>query len=420
MTRNPRRGSANGRRRNEKQTSVLGSTLGDASSRLRARGVPRSGIRMQDGLKVADGALPDTTIISESARGMGPRILRIVALVSGSLAVILLLFTLVLAIFSHTAAFKITSVKTFDTDHVSAQDVAQLIHLDPDATLLNVDTEALANQVRSNSWIGSVQIESSFPDTLVVHTRERSVGALVAMRSGGICWLLGDDGVWIEPVRVESSDDETAEDAALANAEQLGVILISDVPSDVSPVAGTVATDASIKAALEVNGQLSPSFKSNVAGYAAPDEEGITCILKNGVEVSLGSTSNLDTKEAVAQGILNEFGGQITYINVRVPSRPSYRRVESTYVREGTGATGVAIDEESNFANLPQRPPESDDAYENEEIPDEYLDGSAHSSGSDESTYGYGGRNTGSSSSTSAGRTSSTNGYGGANESSTW
>lgn len=354
----------------------MGSTLGEAPSRLRARGVPRSGIPMHDGLKVADGALPDTTIISDSARSAGPHILRIVAIVSGSMAGVLLLLTLVIAIASHTSIFQIASVETYDTEHVSAQDVAQLIHLEPGVTLLNVDSEAITNQVRANSWIASAQIESSFPDKLIVRTRERVVGALVAMRSGSICWLLGDDGVWIEPLRVQSADDASVKDAALAEAERLGVILICDVPSDVSPVAGTQATDSSIIAAREAHSQLSDAFRANVVGYAAPDEDGLSCILRNGVEVSFGSIANLDSKEAVARGILDEFGGQITYINVRVPSRPSYRRVESSYVREGTGATGVAVDEESDFASLPQRPPEEEEE-ETGEIPEEYLTDSA-------------------------------------------
>ena len=49
----------------------------------------------------------------------------------------------------------------------------------------------------------------------------------------------------------------------------------------------------------------------------------------------------------VAMRVLNDYEGQVTYINVRIPSRPTYRRVASEYVTEGTGATGTSVEKES-------------------------------------------------------------------------
>lgn len=378
MANRTRRGT--GSRRGTGRPSVLGSTLGDASSRLRARGVPRSGIRTQESLKVAEGALPDTTMGSAAARLSGHRVLRIVAIVSGTLVTVLLIFALVLVILSHTSVFRITTVETFDTEHVSAADVAQLVRVEEGATLLNVDTEAIERGVRNNPWIGSVEVQSAFPNKLIVRTTERTVVALVAMSSGGVCWLLGDDGVWIEPMRVEAEEGESFEDASLATAEQMGIVMISGIPSEVTPSAGSEAPEEAIQAALTLNDLLPQDFKSMVASYSAPDENGLSCILTSGVEVSFGTTANVESKVRVALKVLDEFGGQVTYINVRVPSRPTYRRVGSSYVREGTGATGVAIDEESNFADLPQRKPEEDD-LETSEIPEEYFeDGTSSSS----------------------------------------
>nr|MCR5392904.1 cell division protein FtsQ/DivIB [Olsenella sp.] len=92
--------------------------------------------------------------------------------------------------------------------------------------------------------------------------------------------------------------------------------------------------------------QLTPEFRNQVVCYSASSDDDISCILSNGVEVSFGQVRNVDTKESVAKRILDEFGGQVTYINVRVPSHPTYRRVNSTYVREGSGATGSLLDEQ--------------------------------------------------------------------------
>lgn len=373
MVRSLRQGSSEGR--SSRKTSVVGSTLGEASSRLRARGVPRSGIPTQDGLKVAEGALPDSSmgLGVVSARKAGHSILRLVAIISGSLVVLLLVFALVLAILSRTSMFQITSIETYDTEHVKAEDVAQLIRLEPGATLLNVDIESVEKAVLNNPWIASVEIQSSFPDRLLVRTQERTVGGLVAMRSGGICWLLGSDGVWIEPTRVEAQEGSSSDDAALAEAERIGVVMIYNVPASVSPVAGSRCTDEPILAALSLAEQFPQDFRDMVVSYAAPDEDGISCILASGVEVSFGSPTNVETKVAVAKKILEEYAGQVTYVNVRVPSRPTYRRVGSTYVREGTGATGVAVDEESDFASYPQREPEEDEDELDEDSDDSWY-----------------------------------------------
>lgn len=326
-----------------------------------------------------------------SARKAGHSILRLVAIVSGSLVVLLLVFALVLAILSRTSMFQITSIETYDTEHVTAEDVAQLIRLEPGATLLNVDIESVEKAVLNNPWIASVEIQSSFPDRLLVRTQERTVGGLVAMRSGGICWLLGSDGVWIEPTRVEAQEGSSSDDTALAAAERLGVVMIYDVPASVSPVAGSACTDEPIRAALTLAEQFPQDFRDKVVSYAAPDEDGISCILASGVEVSFGSPTNVETKVAVANKILEEYAGQVTYVNVRVPSRPTYRRVGSTYVHEGTGATGVAVDEESDFASYPQREPEEEETDEyGEEAEDSwynYIDDVSGTSSSD-SEYG--------------------------------
>ena len=42
------------------------------------------------------------------------------------------------------------------------------------------------------------------------------------------------------------------------------------------------------------------------------------------------------------QQLLAKYPNRITYINVRVPSSPSYRMLDSDAVQEGTGAYGDA------------------------------------------------------------------------------
>lgn len=290
------------------------------------------------------------------------RALRIVAIVSGGLIILLISIAIAVAILSTMNVFEVTNVEADGTEHVKPEDVVQLADVPKGTTLLRFDGEQIEQNVLRNPWVASIEIERVFPDTLRLHAKERKPGAVVSMGTGGIAWLMGDDGVWIEPLKLKVEESESVNDVALKQAASLGVVLISDVPSSVQPDAGTHTTDKSIETVFSIAGQLSEEFRGQVVCYSAASEDDISCILKNGVEVSLGSDSEIRSKEAVAKRILEEYGGQVTYINVRIPSRPTYRRVDSEFVREGTGAMGSAVDKGDEDKSSESSASEGDEA----------------------------------------------------------
>jgi len=310
-------------------------------------------------------------------------------MVSGGLVVLLVSVAIALAILSTTSAFEVTNVIAEDTEHVKADAIVQLANVEDGATLLNLDAAAIEQNVQRNPWVASVEVQKVFPDTINLKVKERRPGSVVAMGSGGLAWLMGDDQVWIEPIRLDVDKNESANDEALKQATELGVVLITDVPSSVQPAAGSPSTDKSILAVFSIMWQLTFDFRDSVACYSASSEDDISCILDNGVEVSMGSDRNVSNKEAVAKRILDEYAGQVTYINVRVPTRPSYRRVESKYVKEGSGAAGDATNNEpvitkpkktSNKTSKDAQPQdedgsyESDDSYDESSYDDEYYE----------------------------------------------
>lgn len=339
-----RSGKGDARRRRQ-GTSVVGSKVGDVSGRLGGRKLPRGGIREKDGLTVAEGAMPDTTLIGRSSgrnsRQRATGALRIIAIVSGSLLVVLIIFGLVVALLSNTSMFSVRQVDAYDTEHLSAENIAKLADIEDGTTLLNVDVSKIEQQLKKNPWVGSVNVHRVYPDTLRLEVHERVPAYYVVIGTGGNGWLMGDDGVWIEPLQVEEHTGHDASDTALKQAESMGLMLISDVPASVSPKPGTPSTDACIESVMAFRNQLTAKFKDQIVSYAAPSEDDIACTLDNGIEISMGSPSNIDSKEMVAQGILDEYAGQVIYINVRIPSRPTYRRVNSKYVDMGSGATGT-------------------------------------------------------------------------------
>ncbi|MCH4054087.1 MAG: FtsQ-type POTRA domain-containing protein [Atopobiaceae bacterium] len=245
----------------------------------------------------------------------------------------------VLLVLSRTSLFTIESLDIEATDHLSQETIAQFADVPEGTTLLNVDIAAVKDNVMRDPWVESVDVIREFPDRLKIVVHERSVGYVVLMSSSNLVWYLGEDGSWIEPETLDLSSGQSADDVAFAKAQELGAKLITDVPHTVSPKAGKSASDSCIQAVIEYESGFSSDFSSQIVRYSAASEQAISCALKSGVLVSLGEPSDISSKEQVVTQILQENPDQVTYINVRVVSQPSYRKVDSDSVTAGSGET---------------------------------------------------------------------------------
>lgn len=334
----------------ERRPSVLGSRLGEVSGRIRR--MPKGGIR-------EEGPTMDAATISGAPRasangGRGSKAIRVVIIVAAVAAVLLVAGVIAVSVLARTSAFTIDSIDAQDTEHLTAENIARLAKVEKGATLLNIDTATVEENLKKNPWVASARITREFPDRLRIEVTERKVGYLVVMATGNVVWYLGEDDVWIEPVRLDVPDNLTVADVALTSARQMGAVLITDVPPSVSPVAGSRSTDESIQAVESFQEQFSQDFRSQIASYSVSSTDSVSCVLDSGVEVSLGSPSNVSSKEAVITSVVAQYPGQITYINVRVPSKPAYRRLDSDDVQSGTGAAGTSVDDGSQFTdNVP-------------------------------------------------------------------
>lgn len=239
----------------------------------------------------------------------------------------------------NSSAFEIASVEAEPTAHVTQEDIQNLVQVPAGSTLLNVDTAAIEAALKKDPWVASVDFERVFPNTLVLHINEQRIEALVVMSTGTLAWYLGDAGIWIQPTKITAGEGQSVNDAALQVAMQEGCLLITDVPSTVDPVAGSVATDAVLASVELFREGFSSDFSSQIVSYSAPSTDNITCMLSSGVEISLGSATDISTKEQIAAEILEEHPGQVTYINVRTPTRTgaSYRKISSDTVQSGSG-----------------------------------------------------------------------------------
>ena len=276
--------------------------------------------------------------------------------VVGGVAALAVVLVVAYFVLRSSSAFAIQNVVCEPTEHVTESDIKNLLEVPDGATLLNFDGSAIEASLKKDPWVGSVSFERQFPDTLRVVVNEQSTDALVVMNAGSIAWYLGTSGSWIQPTKVTVAQNQSVNDAALAQATSEGVLLITDVPSSVSPKSGSEATDDVFAAVRTFRDGFSADFSAQVVSYSAPSADNISCTLASGVEISLGSATQVSSKEAIAKEILAAHPGKVTFINVRVPSSTgsSYRSIDSEDVEAGTGVTsGSASDVQSSDAATP-------------------------------------------------------------------
>lgn len=321
---------------------------------------------------------------ADSARGgSGSPARRRAVIVAGIVAALAAVGLVALLVLSHLPVFVISGIDATASEHVSAETIAKLAAVDEGTTLLSVDVSQIQQNVRKNPWVKNVNVTREFPDTLGVTVEERTVSVIVVMGSGTSVWALGDDGVWIEPVQLDTSATDDVTSAALAKASELGCLLIANAPSTVDPSQGSAATDEVILDVLEYQRELPESITSQAQVYYAASAGSISVVLQSGLEISLGSAADISAKASALQTVLDAYGDQLTYVNVRVPSKPSYRKVA-----DGTSLGGAAKVVADNAATAAAATAQTADASTGESEGDDEDDGESDSSSRDDGSEG--------------------------------
>ena len=223
-----------------------------------------------------------------------------------------------------SSIFAITNIQVEPTEHVTNEQIQKLIAVEEGTTLLNMDESLITEELQKDPWVASATYERQFPNTLRITIVERKVTAIVALSSGPVAWYLGENNVWLEADQLTVPEGKTT---------------ATDVPATVSPVAGTTATDAEIQAVMQYQSTFSSELTSQIVSYSASSVDAISVTLTNGVQVALGSPTQITDKEKVILAMLKQFPGELTYLNVRTPASPTYRRVSTGNVQSGSGVS---------------------------------------------------------------------------------
>lgn len=254
------------------------------------------------------------------------------------LGVVGALFITVL-ILAMTPLFTIEHVDYVASEHVSSEDLQQLAPIQDGTTLLSVNPFVLNAELRKNPWVEAVILERDFPSTLKISVVEKKVLALVETANAEVAWYLGEDKTWIEPAALPTGEGANNAESILSLATSSHTLLIKDVPDSLNPKAGATVSDEEVLGALQFKQVFSDDLSSKVALYSAPNTSSYSATLQSGVVIALGDTSNIPSKEAVILALLEKHPNQLTYINVKDPSKPTYRKIENTPTTTGTGVT---------------------------------------------------------------------------------
>ena len=231
-------------------------------------------------------------------------------------------------ILSYTSTFKIEQVVAEPTEHLPQDELDKIVVIDPDATLLNVDTTKLEEELKKNPWVESVDISRQFPDTLHISITERKVFAMTLIGPENAAWYIGADFHWIEPAKIETEKDEAVREAALQMAKNGEYYLIYDLSADINPEAGTLVEVPILQDVHKIADGLSDPLKAEVLAFSAPARDSISLRLQNGIEIAFGSADDISSKEKVINAIMQKHENQVTYINVRNPAKPTYRKID--------------------------------------------------------------------------------------------
>ncbi|MDR3315819.1 MAG: FtsQ-type POTRA domain-containing protein [Coriobacteriales bacterium] len=126
----------------------------------------------------------------------------------------------------------------------------------------------------------------------------------------------------------EIQESSLSEEAYITAADVQELTLVKGVTRSLEPAPGGSIIDEGILNALAIIEGFSPEMLAMVEYISAPDKVKTMITLDNHVGVAFGAAEDIPAKEIAILTLLNEHGGKITYINVRVADRASYRATE--------------------------------------------------------------------------------------------
>lgn len=255
---------------------------------------------------------------------------RLPLIIVGAVIALVVAVAVTYFILSHTGVFKIENIQFEGVEHLTDKEVDALVDVPPDATLLNVDANAIKNSLSRVSWVKSVDVNKKFPSTLEVVVHERPMAAVVEIPMGVTQtiqnWAIADDGVWL--MAIPNEDSEVGQQINPKIYEDVNnVPHITGIQFGLTPELGEKCTDENVNNALSILTGMTTELADQVKTISASDSESTQLTLDNNIEIAFGKADNIREKERICLEIMEKNPNAVVYINVRVPDRATFRKI---------------------------------------------------------------------------------------------
>ncbi len=207
--------------------------------------------------------------------------------------------------------FPVRDVVVTGNSHLSKADIIARAEIPTGATLPRLAVSRVEERLARDPWIATVAVDRDYPSTVRIAVTERTPAALVD-RGGTDIWVASTDAHWLGP----RSAEDTAE-----------LIAIRDVPS-LEPTIGASIESSEVVNAIAVLKGLGPELRAKVRAVSAPSVDKTALVLKDDVQVFVGSSEDIGKKSRLALEILKR-EKNLVYVNVRVISRPTWRGLDT-------------------------------------------------------------------------------------------
>ncbi len=282
----------------------------------------------QDSTRLTSVRIGDIDTAQRSS-GRTSRFSRVIFIIIGVLIVVILAISISLIVLSRTSVIEIDNIEVVGNDHLTTDEISQLVTVPQGTTLFDVDVDSIASSLERDAWVQSVEVNRVFPSTLKIDITERKIVAIVEVPMDTAqtiqSWAISSDGVWL--MAIPSRDSEIGQSISEQIYEDAANVLwITDVPYGVTPVIGAYCTDSNINNALAIVSGMTTELVEQVKTVSATDAESTLLTLDSGIEIAFGVAKDIRDKERVCLEIIEE-NPTVVYINVRVVDRPTWRAV---------------------------------------------------------------------------------------------
>jgi len=233
----------------------------------------------------------------------------------------------------HSSFFAITDIQVTGARLLTQSEVTTQAAIPSGSTVPLLSVRTIEKNLEKNAWVESVRVGRRLPHRVTIALTERKPAAYVDDSAGKKRgWLASTDAVWLGAYNAATATVSApvagGEPLVLPPGERAQVVVINDVEGS-RFVAGADIESTAVKNALAILNGISAELRAQIQSVSAPNIAGTRLYLKNGVEVDIGSSAQIASKDKIIRELLSKEAGKVTLINVTSVDKATWRGLDS-------------------------------------------------------------------------------------------